>query len=1367
MKNKLIVLLLTIVFVATFGVACINIDSKAKLIDFKETQTEEAVLYGELYELRRVVVDESGNEYLLSYEVKDSAGAPVTVIANCFEAVDLGGYTIVYTATISENDVRTSTVTVPVYDGEGPAILVGALEAGEINVPYVLPEISFNDVSSIELITIKVYLVGEQLTEIALTENEGEYSFTPNQEGTYRLSVYAKDSAGNESTLTKEFFVEKILVGEVFNPVSSKAKNQIYPSSNNNVFAGAVAEVVTVEENNDPIYGGSYMRFEATNPNGNWANLLLDARFETSEYASYQYVNVWVCLESTATASMSVLFFNDANYTQSVKANEWRLVTIEAERFFAGINDANTYFVAAKYNAETTAIRIGEILAVNPAELNISNVEDAILEGESVNVEFTVSADPADTEYNVLVNNAEGEAFEAVALGNGKYQVTLSQLGEYTVKASATNGKYGVATTKFAVVEPNRIVVDGEYANNTGLGKQFEVFGAHVERGETITEEEVTVKLYALSGEEWVDVTDAIADGKYVPTALGKIKVEYSIEGIDAVSYEIEVLDYSVVFNPAAEKAGNQVEFGTNSTVYQGAQKLFVTAEENDDETYGGAYFNATAIEKSGWGNLFIYPKYTAEEYADYDVVTAWIYIVSENNNPINALFAMSKHTIENIVPNQWVQVSIPMDKYIESLATGTPVFIAINYASTSATAVYIGEIVAADLAELSVSDIEETILDGESVNVEFTVTASPADAEYEVSVISPSGAKLQAEALGEGRYQVAVSEIGEYTVNASAINGRYGKASTKFTVVESVRMIINGTYANTTGMGKELSLVSASLQRGETITEEEVTVKLYSLVGENWVDVSNEIADGKYVPTALGKLKVEYTFEGLDAITYEIAVVDPTIVFDPASEGASSQISADKKAFNNGPAATFTFVSDADNNDETYGGAYVRVGTTVTLSSSKSWGDVLITPTSDLNSYSEYTTLYAWIYIEGVSASATVTFFNTTITETLSTNQWVVVDFNVADFIANGTNPFYGSNFFTATWGITGVRVGKIFVAEPAELTISTIDETTLEGDSVNVEFTVTASPADAEYEVVVEDPQGGALDVEALGEGRYQVEVTTVGNYTVKVSAINGRFGTASAQFTVKEPVEMIVDGTYASTTGMGKELTLIGAHIERSGVATEEVVTVKVYALNGSEWVDASSAIADGKYVPTALGKIKVEYTFESVTPISYEITVVDPSIVFDPASESASSQVSGTGAAYNNGKATYTFVSDEQNIDETYSGAYVQIGSTELATNLSKNFWGDIKIASANAASSYSEYTKILVWIYIEKNGDDAEVAVSLWGGTAQTIMTNQWVQVEVDVVTFMANASGNFYSRNFSANGTWGYPGIRVGQIIAV
>ena len=90
MKKKLIVGFLTLLFVFVLGCACTNKekDEKITLVDFEATKTEAAADIGDLYELRRLVLDEDGNEYVLNYEVKDSEGKVVSVIANCFEVTD-------------------------------------------------------------------------------------------------------------------------------------------------------------------------------------------------------------------------------------------------------------------------------------------------------------------------------------------------------------------------------------------------------------------------------------------------------------------------------------------------------------------------------------------------------------------------------------------------------------------------------------------------------------------------------------------------------------------------------------------------------------------------------------------------------------------------------------------------------------------------------------------------------------------------------------------------------------------------------------------------------------------------------------------------------------------------------------------------------------------------------------------------------------------------------------------------------------------------------------------------------------------------------------------------------------------------------
>ena len=1036
MKNKFIVGLLTLGFATTLGVACNDTEQEdgITLVNFEATQTAEAADIGDLYELRRLVKDEDGNEYVLSYEVKDSTGKVVSVVANCFEVTDMGGYTITYTVILSDGEVRTSVVTLPTRDGDGPSILFDALAAGEVGKEYVLPEVTVVDLSEIKEQSVKVYLVGTELTEIILTEKDGKYSFLPSKEGTYRLCVSAKDAAGNRTERTADFNIERILVGEVFNPASSIANTKIsfegvaYEYGNN-----VAKEFVTAKENKNATYGGSYVRASAMSLSNVWGTVLLTSRFEATEYESYDYVNTWVYVESPDNTSTNVLFFDDVDLTRSIKTNEWTLVRIERAKFFELLATKH-YFISTRFTESITGIRVGEVLAVNDATVTVTAPEQKSLSGESADVEFSVTATPANTECVVTVTNEAGEEQEVVALGNGKYKVTLTALGDYTIKAEATNGKYGVDMKKLSMVDANRIVVNGEYAESVALDEKLTIYDASVILNDALTSEVVTVKVYKQNGAAWVDVSSEIAGGKYKPTEEGKIKVEYTFENFAPIAYEIAVVDYSEIFDPANENAAKQVLFGTNNTVYQGTEKVFVSAEENTDTTYGGAYLSATATNRNAWGNLWITPKFTAEDYERYDAVAAWIYVVATDNTQANVLFGANTYTqyTQMITPNQWVQVIIPMELYLPSVVAGTPVFCAIDY-RTSATAVRVGEITAVNYAELEISEPTNLILSGASTDVEFSVTATPADSQYVVSVKNANGEEQTVVALGNGNYKVTVSALGNYTITVTATGGKVGSAEKKFTVVDAKRIVVDGEYEEAYAMGEELELISAEVMNGNTITGDTVTVKVYVQNGTEWIDKSSAIVSGTYKLTEECKIKVEYTFGTLASITYEIAVCDYSVIFKPDSTSAASQVSFGTN--NNVYQGTQkVFVSAEENTDTTYGGAYLSA----TPTNRTDWGNLWITPNFTAADYERYDVVKAWVYVVSEDeAPVTALFANNGNTQVLTPNQWVQVTIPMSVYapsVEAGTPVFIGLNFNSEKTAITGVRVGEIFADNVVE---------------------------------------------------------------------------------------------------------------------------------------------------------------------------------------------------------------------------------------------------------------------------------------------------------------------------------------------
>ena len=1046
------------------------------------------------------------------------------------------------------------------------------------------------------------------------------------------------------------------------------------------------------------------------------------------------------------------------------------------DAYITSLETGTPVFIALNYKATVSGVYIGEIKAVNSAEISISDIGEIVLTGESVNVEFTVTANPANTEYNVSVVNAEGEALQVTSLGDGRYQVTVSVIGEYTVSACAIGDKYGVASTKFTLVESVRLIVDGEYAKTVGFGEELAIIGAHIERGESATDEAVTVKLYALSGEEWIDISSEIAEGKYIPTAEGRIKVEYSFEGLDTIVYEIAVVDPSVVFNPTAENMSQISANGKAFNYGNSATYTFVSDEQNTDETYGGAYvkINSSNLPASTvWGNVLLAPARDASTYSKYDAVEIWLYVERNGSGDelVSFFGTLSGNNIvwattATVTANKWVRVQLPMEQFIAN----QEYFFGRNLNANASWGVIgfrVGQVSAVNTAEIAISDIEESVLDGESVNVEFTVTANPAETQLAVSVVSALGEALEVVALGGGKYQVAVSAIGEYTVIAQATGDIRGEAQAKFTVVESVRLIVDGEYAQTVGMGKQLTILGAHIQRGQTATDEVVTVKLFALNGEEWVEVTSEIVEGKYVHAVEGKLKVEYSFEGLDSIEYQIDVCDYSILFDPALESAASQVmyGTNNIVFQN---AEKVFVSAEENTDSVYGGAYLKAIPTNRIN----WGNVFVTPKYSTEAFAEYDVVTAWIYVLADDNNPVSALFALNAnTQTVAVNQWVQVAIPMDVYVtsvASGTPVFIALNY-KAT--VSGVYIGEIKAANSAELSISNIEESVLDGESVNVEFTVTANPAETQLAVSVVSALGEALEVVALGGGKYQVAVSAIGEYTVNVSVVGGLWGKAQAKFTVIEALRLVVDGEYEQTAGVGKELALVGAHIERGTATTDDVVTVKVYALNGEEWLDVSDKIADGKYIPEAAGKIKVEYSFEGVDSIAYEITVLDPSVVFNPTAENMS-QISANGKAFNYGNsATYTFVSDEQNADETYGGAYVKINSSNLPAS---TVWGNVLLTPAHDASSYSEYDAVEIWLYVERNGSGDEV-VSFFGtlsgsniawATTATVTANKWVKVQLPIDQFIANQE-YLFGRNLNANASWGVIGFRVGKITAV
>lgn len=954
MKRKFTVTILIAVLAlaAVFVTACGGKESGVTLVDFPATATEEAQKLGDVYQLRRTVSDEDGNEYNLTAEVKTSAGAVVSDVINAsFELTDIGGYTITYTVTVAEGDVRTSVVTVPCYDDTPPVINIGTAADGVVGELYTLPAITFSDLDAVSERSVTVYLVAADggLTEVkGLTETEGTYTFTPTAAGTYRISAYAKDSSGNEVTRTSDFIVDILLEGEVFNPEYSGARDQLSTDKDPNTNI----EFVPAEDNDDETYGGAYWLVEPTDTG--WVNTYLEPRLDVSEYAKYDVITFWIYVESTSTpGTFKMAMFNDNECAQTVMTQEWVCLEIDVDKFIEKVE--SQYFYAISYGGITGA-RIGEIMGRYNASFEVTEPEVGTITGQPAEVTFSVTETPEGLPYNVTVTNDEtGAVVDTFTANAGSYTYSIATPGDYTLSVSPSEAVYyGGATRNFTVLNDMRIEVEDDYPTVVEANVPMDLYGAQVISSGSPTPDEVVRKIYSYVDDEWVDVTADAEGDVYTPEAVGRIKVEYTFGELDAVTYEIAVAGRGEIFDPAYEDARSQLVLSQKAAV-----PTFVPDAENEDTTYGGAYWN---IAYSGdWCNVNLLPRLDWSEYEKYDVITFWVYVGYEGDTTFDvAMFNDGTH-VQNVRTNTWTLCEVDIDKFISN--ANSQYFCAHNFRSGTHT-LRIGEIVAKTAAEVSVEVSAGMVAAGGSADVTLTVTTTPADLPFAVTVTDPSGAAV-ATTVENNAVSFENETTGVYTYAVVSDSAEYyGTAEGSFNVYPSNIILLDGDadYAGATEVGQPFTLLDATAYvEGTGTADPERKLFIKTAADGDWTDITDSVQDNAYTPATAGvQLKVTYTYTGLEDLEYIVNVALPNEVFNPAAVYAGDRIATSGDKPDHAFIGTVrTFVSDADNTDETYGGAYVQFTIPGT-----GWADVSITPTFDVSYYAEYDYITVWLYI-------------------------------------------------------------------------------------------------------------------------------------------------------------------------------------------------------------------------------------------------------------------------------------------------------------------------------------------------------------------------------------------------------------------
>ncbi len=959
MKRKFTVTILIAVLAlaAVFVTACGGKESGVTLVDFPPTATEEAQKLGSVYQLRRTVSDEDGNEYNLTAEVKTSAGAVVSDVINAsFELTDIGGYTITYTVTVAEGDVRTSVVTVPCYDDTPPVINIGTPADGVVDELYTLPAITFSDLDAVSDRSVTVYLVADDgtLTEVkGLTETEGTYTFKPTAAGTYRISAYAKDSSGNEVTRTSDFIVDILLEGEVFNPEYSGARDQLSTNKDPNT----QYTFVSAEDNKDETYGGAYWLVEPAVTGG--VETHLDPRLDVSEYAKYDVITFWLYVESTGTpGEFRLAMLNELTAQQPVMTKEWVCLELDVDTFVAKVGSQYFYYISY---GTFTGVRIGEVMGRYTVDYTVTDPVVGEIDAEAgtpAAVTFSVSgSEPADVPYTVTVTNDKtGAVVDTFTADAGSYTYSIATPGDYTLTVAPENEVYyGTVTKHFTVVKDKRIEVDDSYPAVIEAGEPLDLLSAQVIFKDAPTADEVVCTVYTEAEGEWVKATEGVTSDTYTPAAPGRIKVEYTFGNLDPVAFEMDVVRRGEIFDPAYEGARDQLVL--SSTL---ADVTFVPDAENEDATYGGAYWEIHYSESNNWCNVNLLPRLDWAEYEKYDVITFWAYVeTEETGSPEIAMFNDGTHK-QIVSPNTWTLCEVDLDKFIKN--QNEKYFCALNFQG-GARKLRIGEIVAKTAAEVSVTGIEAGMIVGGSADVSFNVTTTPADLPFAVTVSDPSGTAVAVSTEGNAvSFTATAAGDYSYTVVTNTAD-YYGAVSGTINVAAGNVILTDGSYAETTEVGQPFALLEATAYvSGEAqATKPERKLFVKSTADGDWTDITDSVQDNAYTPATAGvQLKVTYTYTGLEDLEYIVNVALPNEVFNPAAAYAGDMISTSGDKADHAFIGTVrTFVSDADNTDETYGGAYVQFTIPGT-----GWADVSITPVFDREAYAEYDYVTVWLYI-------------------------------------------------------------------------------------------------------------------------------------------------------------------------------------------------------------------------------------------------------------------------------------------------------------------------------------------------------------------------------------------------------------------
>ena len=521
-------------------------DGKVVLEDWEE-KSEATVSLGDNYRIKdQIVTGSNGKEYYCDVTVTDSKGEKMIVVGGEFEVLDLGGYTVEYVAQITSDDIRTRELTLKVVDDSAPKVLV-SMPTGFVNTKYTIPAITVTDLSGEDITpTYKVYLASDSdKTPIKITNG----SFTPTVKGTYSIEIKAKDSAGNEAKVVKNFGIradapENIL--ENFDDSSSLL----------NSINGSDQEWLETFEGRNGV-----IRIPGTDAEKTQYLFRFMRGKDTYKHVPFDSITVSLYVSKHADLYETSMQSDDGNvllqYWFGAEVGGWRDFTIthfdDWDYFFKGATSdkGGQLFWTWTRNAD---IYIDEIrFAVKPTiEFESSAVDGKVASGDEVSVSASVKADSRLVPYLTVYSPSGAK----VAYEGGKF--TANETGWYVIKAVVESAEWSFYDTsaEYKILCLGNYIKVGDAFKETDIGTEYLLSESHEVNTEfTLPSAKVinAVTGAEVGGEITVKVTRngsefTVTGGKFTPTVAGVYTATYTSGDYTTVC-KIYVVDGTLAFN--------------------------------------------------------------------------------------------------------------------------------------------------------------------------------------------------------------------------------------------------------------------------------------------------------------------------------------------------------------------------------------------------------------------------------------------------------------------------------------------------------------------------------------------------------------------------------------------------------------------------------------------------------------------------------------------------------------------------------------------------------------------------------------------------------------------------------------------------